>query len=280
MSQHDAKPVSPAPVQYPRKAEIRSAVIDCRNHLERRIPIGCAADAAHRRKVHSALQPLLQQAGLVDGLVHLFDGQPAVLQRLLQTQPAHRHIGGRVDGNAQLRHIKQRDKSEPLRVKFRTFQLERKVRVPFFQAAPDLAAAGALHHNRRVLQTQLVRQRKQVVPEHPHGLMAPCNDQMPFRRIFLLLYRTGMAHCLLIQGRQLLCLGVKVPACRGQDHPARYMLKQFKLQLPFQRADLLRKRRLRKIQCLCCCRKTVHLYDLHKSFQCTLVHLRILAFLY
>ena len=34
--------------------------------------------------------------------------------------------------------------------------------------------------------------------------MAPCNDQMPFRRIFLLLYRTGMAHCLLIQGRQLL----------------------------------------------------------------------------
>lgn len=110
--------------------------------------------------------------------------------------------------------------------------------------------------------------------------MAPCNDQMPFRRIFLLLYRTGMAHCLLIQGRQLLCLGVKVPACRGQDHPARYMLEQFKLQLPFQRADLLRKRRLRKIQCLCCCRKTVHLYDLHKSFQCTLVHLRILAFLH
>ena len=38
--------------------------------------------------------------------------------------------------------------------------------------APDLAATGALHHNRRVLQTQLVRQRKQVVPEHPHRLMA------------------------------------------------------------------------------------------------------------
>ena len=74
--------------------------------------------------------------------------------------------------------------------------------------------------------------------------MTPCDDQMPFRRIFLLLHRAGMAHRLLIQGRQLLCLWVKVPACRGQDHPARYMLKQFKLQLPFQRADLLRKRRL------------------------------------
>ena len=72
--------------------------------------------------------------------------------------------------------------------------------------------------------------------------MTPCDDQMPFRRIFLLLHCAGMAHRLLIQSHQLLCLGVKVPACRSQDHPARYMLKQFKLQLPFQRADLLRKR--------------------------------------
>ena len=72
--------------------------------------------------------------------------------------------------------------------------------------------------------------------------MTPCDDQMSFRRVFLLLHCAGMAHRLLIQNHQLLCLWVKVPACRGKDHPTRYMLKQFKLQLPLQRADLLRKR--------------------------------------
>ena len=64
---------------------------------------------------------------------------------------------------------------------------------------------------------------------------------MPFRWSCLLLHRTGMAYCLLIQGHQLLCLGVKILSCRGQHHPARHMLEQLKLQLPFQGADLLRK---------------------------------------
>ena len=59
--------------------------------------------------------------------------------------------------------------------------------------------------------------------------MAPCNHQMPFRRVFLLLHRAGMAHRLLVQGHQLLCLGVKILPRRGQHHPARQMLEQFKL---------------------------------------------------
>ena len=102
--------------------------------------------------------------------------------------------------------------------------------------------------------------------------MTPCDDQMSFRRFFLLLHRSGMAHCLLIQGYQLLCLGVKILSRRGQHHPARHMLEQLKLQLPFQRADLLRKCRLGKIQRLCRRRKAVQLHDLYKAFQCALVH--------
>ena len=69
--------------------------------------------------------------------------------------------------------------------------------------------------------------------------MTPCDDQMSFRRVFLLLHRAGMAHCLLIQGYQLLCLGVKILPRRGQYYPARHMLEQLELQLSFQRADLL-----------------------------------------
>ena len=102
--------------------------------------------------------------------------------------------------------------------------------------------------------------------------MTPCDDQMSFRRVFLLLHRAGMAHRLLIQGYQLLCLGVKILPRRGQHHPAGQMLEQLKLQLPFQRADLLRKCRLRKIQCLCRRRKAVQFHDLYKAFQCALVH--------
>ena len=102
--------------------------------------------------------------------------------------------------------------------------------------------------------------------------MTPCDDQMSFRRVFLLLHRAGMAHRLLIQGYQLLCLGVKILPRRGQHNPARYMLEQLELQLPFQRADLLRKCRLGEIQRLCRRRKAVQFHDLYKAFQCALVH--------
>ena len=44
--------------------------------------INNTADAAHRRKLYPAVHPLLQQTCFVDRLVHLLDGQPAVLQRL------------------------------------------------------------------------------------------------------------------------------------------------------------------------------------------------------
>ena len=63
---------------------------------------------------------------------------------------------------------------------------------------------------------------------------------MPFRRFFLLLHRAGVAQRLLIQSHQLLCLGVKILSRRGQHHPAGHVLEQLELQLPFQRADLLR----------------------------------------
>ena len=272
MSQHDAKPVSPAPVQYPHKTEVRPAVIDRRDHLERRVAVGCTADTAHRRKLHPSVHSLLQQACFVDSLVHLLDGQPAVLQCLFQGQSAHRHISGRVDGDAKFRHIEQRHKGKPLRVELCTFQLEGKIHLPFFQAAPDLAAVGTPPQNRGILQAQVTCQGKHIIHEHPHCLMTPCDDQMSFRRVFLLLHRAGMAHRLLIQGYQLLCLGVKILPRRSQHHTARYMLEQLKLQLPFQRANLLRKCRLRKIQCLCRRRKAVHFHDLYKAFQCALVH--------
>ena len=67
---------------------------------------------------------------------------------------------------------------------------------------------------------------------------------MPFGWICIQLYCLRMMHRLIVQFQQLLCLGVKIPSRRGQHHTARHMLEQFKLQLPFQRADLLRKCRL------------------------------------
>ena len=95
---------------------------------------------------------------------------------------------------------------------------------------------------------------------------------MPFRWSCLLLHRTDMAYCLLVQGHQLLCLGVKILSRRGQQHLAGHMLEQFNLQLPFQGADLLRQGRLRQIQCFGRRRIAVQLHDLHKTFQCALVH--------
>ena len=81
-----------------------------------------------------------------------------------------------------------------------------------------------------------------------------------------------MNHGFLIKRHHLLCFGIKILSFRSQQHPARHMPEQFKLQLPCQRADLLGKRRLRNIQCIRRSGKTVQFHNAHKTFQCAFIH--------
>ena len=141
--------------------------------------------------------------------------------------------------DTELRHIKNRRKCQPLCVDLCTVQLKGKICIPLLQSVPDVTAAHTTSEHRRKTDAQFSGQCKQIVTEHPQRLMAVCDQDMPLRRICMLLHRLRMFYRILVKIQYHLCLWVKILPCRGQHDPAWHMLKQFKLQLTFQSTYLL-----------------------------------------
>ena len=98
------------------------------------------------------------------------------------------------------------------------------------QSVPDVTAAHTTSEHRRKTDAQFSGQCKQIVTEHPQRLMAVCDQDMPLRRICMLLHRLRTADSLLVKGQYLFGAD-KTPACRGQDRPAAGMAEQLHLQL-------------------------------------------------
>lgn len=166
------------PVQQSRKAQVRAAVVQQGHHLQRGATVRSAPEGARRDDAGPAARAFLQQFGLIEGLVHLPDGQPPVGQHLCKAQRPLRDLFFCIKEDADLRHIAQREEPQPLGVDLGAVQLEGQVRLPFFQAAPQLTAGGTAVQHGRIGQAQLPRQGQQIVAEHPHGVVVVGDLQM------------------------------------------------------------------------------------------------------